>query len=113
MYASEVRKLTKEDGRIDWTLPAETLRNRIRGFTPWPGCFCELPDGSRLKILKTVVEVRIGAPGELLEAGGKGPLVATGDGALRLIEVQPSGKCAMDGASYLRGYPMPQGVHLV
>jgi methionyl-tRNA formyltransferase len=112
--ASEVRKLTKEDGRIDWTMSAETLRNRIRGFTPWPGCFCELPDGSRLKILKTAVEVCTGGiPGEILEAAGAGPLVAAGKGALRLIEVQPSGKCAMDGASYLRGYPMPKGMRLV
>jgi methionyl-tRNA formyltransferase len=114
MYASEVRKLTKEDGRIDWTMSAETLRNRIRGFTPWPGCFCELPDGSRLKILKTAVEVCTGGfPGEILEAEGAGPLVAAGEEALRLIEVQPSGKCAMDGASYLRGYPMPKGMRLV
>jgi methionyl-tRNA formyltransferase len=112
-YASEVRKLTKEDGRLDWTLSAETLRNRIRGFTPWPGCFCELSDGSRLKILKAVVEARIGVPGEILGVDGAGPLVAAGEGALRLIEVQPSGKCVMDGASYLRGYPMLQGVRLV
>lgn len=105
---TEVQKLTKEDGRLDWTLPAETLRNRIRGFTPWPGCFCELPDGQRLKILRAAVENRKGVPGELLEASGPGLLVAAGEGALRLLEVQPAGKCAMDGASYLRGHsPAP------
>lgn len=110
--ATEVRKLVKEDGRIDWNLPAETLRNRIRGFTPWPGCYCELPDGQRLKILKAGVEARAGIPSEVLEGGGAGLLVATGEGALRLLEVQPAGKCAMDGASYLRGYPMAPGVRL-
>jgi len=110
--ATEIRKLTKEDGRLDWTLPAAMLRNRIRGFTPWPGCYCELPDGQRLKVLRAGVEKRDGAPGEILEAEGAGPLVAAGEGALRLLEVQPAGKCAMDGASYLRGYPLVQGSQL-
>jgi len=110
--ATEIRKLTKEDGRLDWTLPAAMLRNRIRSFTPWPGCYCELPDGQRLKVLRAGVEKRDGAPGEILEAAGAGPLVAAGEGALRLLEVQPAGKCAMDGASYLRGYPLVQGSRL-
>ena len=110
--ATEVRKLTKEDGKLDWALPAATLRNRIRGFTPWPGCFCETPDGQRLKVLCAAVEDRAGVPGEILEAAGRGFLVATGEGALRLLEVQPAGKCAMDGASYLRGYPLMPGVRL-
>jgi methionyl-tRNA formyltransferase len=43
---TEVRKLVKEDGRLDWTLPAETLSNRIRAFIAWPGCFCEAPSRS-------------------------------------------------------------------
>jgi methionyl-tRNA formyltransferase len=111
-FATEVRKLTKEDGRLDWTQSAETLRNRIRGFTPWPGCFCELPDGQRLKVLSAAVEDRTGTPGEIIEASGSGLLVAAGRGALRLLNVQPSGKCAMDGMSYLRGYPQAPGVRL-
>jgi methionyl-tRNA formyltransferase len=110
--ATEVRKLTKEDGRLDWALGAETLRNRIRGFTPWPGCFCEMPDSQRLKILNAAVEGRTGRPGEILEAAGAGLLVAAGEGALRLLEVQPSGKCAMDGAAYLRGYSLMAGTRL-
>jgi methionyl-tRNA formyltransferase len=111
--ATEVRKLAKEDGRLDWTLPAETLCNRIRGFTPWPGCFCVLPDGQNLKILKATAESRNGSPGEILETSGAGPLIATGKGALRLLEVLPSGKRVMDGASYLRGYPLAAGSRLI
>jgi len=110
--AIEVRKLTKEDGKLDWTLSATILRNRIRGFTPWPGCFCEMPDGQRLKVLCSAIEDRAGVPGEILEAAGRGLLVATGEGALRLLAVQPAGKCAMDGDSYLRGYPLVPGVRL-
>ncbi len=110
--ATEVRKLAKEDGRIDWRLSAGVLRNRIRGFTPWPGCFCEMPDGQRLKIVRVAVEARNGSPGEILDVSGAGPLVAAGGGSLRLLEVQPAGKCVMDGASYLRGYSLTPGVRL-
>jgi methionyl-tRNA formyltransferase len=112
--ATEVRKLAKEDGRLDWSLPAETLRNRIRGFTPWPGCYCELPDGQRLNVIKaSVEEICTGVPGELLEASGAGPLIATGRGGLRLLEVQPPGKRIMDGSSYLRGHPLRETLFLV
>lgn len=113
--ATEARKLTKAEGRMDWTLPAETLRNRIRGFQPWPGCFCEMPAPSgsqRLMILRAAVEPGRGLPGEILDASGSGPLVATGEGALRLLEIQPAGKRAMDGAAYLRGHPLQAGNRL-
>ena len=110
--AIEVRKLTKEDGRLDWTQPAAVLRNRIRGFTPWPGCFCEMPDGQRLKVLHAAVEENFGAPGEILDVTGDGLLVAAGRGALRLLDVQPAGKKVMNGASYLRGYPLVPGIRL-
>jgi len=113
--ATEAPKLTKAEGRMDWTLPAETLHNRIRGFQPWPRCFCEVsaPSGSeRLMILRAAVEPGHGSPGEILDAAGSGPLVATGEGALRLLEVQPAGKRAMDGAAYLRGHPLPPGTRL-
>lgn len=111
--ATLVNKLTKDDGRLDWTLPAQTLRNRIRGFTPWPGCYCDLPDGQRLKVLNAAVESGSGAPGEVLETKGSGLLVAAGMDALRLLCVQPAGKCAMDGAAYLRGYPIQPGIRLI
>ncbi|HKL21327.1 MAG TPA: methionyl-tRNA formyltransferase, partial [Tichowtungia sp.] len=113
--ATEVRKLTKEDGRLDWSLAASVLNNRIRAFVCWPGCFCEVPVRSgrqRLKILKAQVEDGRGEAGEILETAGEGPLVATGDGALRLLRVQPAGKKAMDGSAYLRGYPLEPGTHL-
>ncbi|MBI9019941.1 MAG: methionyl-tRNA formyltransferase [Verrucomicrobia bacterium] len=109
--AVEVRKLTKEDGRLDWTLPARMLNNRIRGFISWPGCFCEAGSG-RLKVFRARVESGAGRPGELLDVSGEGPLVATGEDALRLLEVQPEGKRAMDGAAYLRGHPLQPGDRL-
>ena len=111
----EVRKLVKEDGWLDWTLPASVLNNRIRAFIAWPGCFCEAPVRSgtqRLKVLEARVESGNGEPGIVLDVSGEGPLVATGDGALRLLSVQPAGKNIMDGAAYLRGYPLEPGSRL-
>lgn len=110
---TETRKLTKADGCLDWTCPAETLRNRIRGFVPWPGCYCDLPeDGGRLKVLRATVEPGNGEPGEVLDGSGPGPLIAAADKALRLLEVQPAGKKPMDGAAFLRGHPLSPGLHL-
>jgi methionyl-tRNA formyltransferase len=105
---TEVRKLVKEDGRLDWVQPAQVLNNHIRGFLSWPGCFFET--GSlRVKVFKARVEGDSGSPGEILDLSGDGPLIGTGEGSLRLLEVQPAGKRAMDGASYLRGYPLQVG----
>jgi len=102
----EICKLAKEDGQIDWTLPAETLRNRIRAFDPWPGSTCKLPGGETLKVWRAELEEGGGAPGEVLDDR---LLVATGGGALRLAEIQPAGKKRMPAASFLNGHPVPTG----
>jgi methionyl-tRNA formyltransferase len=110
-HVTFARKLAKEDGRIDWPQPATTIRNRIRGFVPWPGCFCEVPDGSghMLRVLKARVEPARCAPGTILELSGDGPLVACGEDALRLLEVQPEGKKPMSGVAYLNGHKLKIG----
>jgi len=115
--ASYAPKLKKEDGRMDWSLPAETIYNRWRGFQPWPGSFCRRPAGrqGRLKVLQVRVEPadgRRGEPGEVLDVAGPGPLVAAGRGVLRLLEVQPEGKKPMPAAAYLRGHPLAAGDRL-
>lgn len=107
--AVEIRKLTKEDGKIDWSQPAESIRNRIRAFDPWPGTYCDLPDGGTLKIWKAAVEAGEGAPGAVLDDE---LLVAAGAGALRLVEVQPAGKSRMPAASFLNGHPVEKGSRL-
>lgn len=108
-----VRKLVKEDGALDWTEPAQRLCNRIRAFIVWPGCFCQIPvdDGEPglLRVLKAAVEPGEGVPGTVLDVSGGGPLVATGEGALRLLEVQPAGKRAMEAAAWLRGHSLRVG----
>jgi methionyl-tRNA formyltransferase len=105
----EIRKLTKEDGEIDWTQPAATIRNRIRAFDPWPGSTCKLPNGETLKVWRAELAEGKGLPGELLD---NQLLVATGGEALRLIEIQPAGKKRMPATSVLNGHPGPAGSRL-
>ena len=108
--------LKNKDGRIDWQGCAVDMSNRVRGFNPWPSCFCEVPsspagDGrtSLLKVHRASYEDGEGTPGEVLAVQGDGPLVACGEGALRMLEVQPEGRRRMDGAAYIRGHRLAVG----
>lgn len=101
-------KLTRDDGRIDWTLPAAAIDRRVRALNPWPGTFTKV-DGWVLKIHAARTESGSGAPGTLLDDTG---LVACGDGALRLLRLQRPGKGAVEAEAFLRGTPLPQGTRL-
>jgi methionyl-tRNA formyltransferase len=99
-YAS---KLTPEIAHIDWTLPAEQIRNRIRAFNPRPGAWSTL-NGKRLKIWRAEPGGPAqGAPGTLADRDGE-LTVDTGFQQLKVLEVQPEGKARMSGAEFLRGY---------
>jgi methionyl-tRNA formyltransferase len=111
--ATYARKLTKQDGRLEWSQAAGELHNHVRAFNPWPCCQC-LPAGldearGLLRVLATRVEVGNGEPGCVLDVTGDGPLIACGDGAIRLLEVQPPGKRRMAGSDYLRGHGIAVG----
>jgi methionyl-tRNA formyltransferase len=106
------RKITKDDGRIDWTLSAGKLWNRIRAFTPWPGAFTTLPDVADRKLLKvflTSPEAASGEPGTVLRSDERGLLVACGQGGLLIGEVQREGGRRLKSAEFLRGFPLPAG----
>jgi methionyl-tRNA formyltransferase len=111
--ATYAPKLTREDGRIDWTLDAATLDRRVRALNPWPGTFTHL-EGQVLKVLAAEPAGGIGPPGTVLGASSaQGELlVATGAGALRLTRVQAPGRAAMDVAAFLRGRPVAAGTRL-
>lgn len=102
------RKISREDGRLDWTRPAQVLDQRIRAFTPWPGAFCFVPAEPRPKLLKVHAASpeagSAGQPGAVLATGAHGLVVACGDGALRLTEVQPEGGRRMTAAQFLAGH---------
>lgn len=113
-------KLHKEDGLLDWTRPASALALRVRGFNPWPGCFTMLParwmhrgHGWRLKVLMAEVAEhradRAVSPGTVVACDEQGPLVQTGEGALRLLTVQLEGGRAMTGHAFLSGHALRAG----
>ncbi len=108
---SYARKLEKVDARIDWSLPAEKIANRIRGYQPWPGAFCET-SGRSLKILRATVESGSRLPATIIETNAAGPLIACGENALRLLEVQPEGKAAMPAAAWFNGSRLKAGDRL-
>ena len=113
--ATYARKIKKEDGRLDWTLPAAALWNRVRGLTPWPGTFTHLHQTSApvlLKILRAEVadaSHSARSPGEIISADRQGIVVACGQGALRILELQREGGKRLAAAPFLAGFPIHVG----
>ena len=108
---SRAPKVTREDGRLNWSQPAVTVCNRIRGANPVPGAFTEW-EGGTLKVHRARLSQTppTGAPGVVIAAdSGAGLVIAAGDGSLELTQVQPSGKSKMEGTAFLRGHPIAVG----
>ena len=112
--ASKAPRLDKQDGAIDWTRPAAALKNQVRALDPWPRAFTHWrrPGGEPLRlILHRVQAVDAPAPappGAVVEAGPR-LVVAAGEGALGIQQLQPSGKRVLEAAEFLRGYPVAAG----
>ena len=106
--ASYADKLTRDEGRLDWTRPAADLERQVRAFAPWPGAWFER-DGDRLKVLAAELADGAGAPGTVLDDQ---LTVACSDGALRPLIVQRAGKAPVETAALLRGYPVAPGTVL-
>ncbi len=107
--ATYAPKLTRDDGKIDWTEPADVIERKIRAFDPWPGAFTQLTDATgkprHLKIFRAQLAAEgEGAPGSISSPNESEVVVATGRGALRLAEVQLEGKRRMGAAEFLRGF---------
>jgi methionyl-tRNA formyltransferase len=130
--ASHAAKIKKEDGRIDWNQPAQTVWNRLRAFTPWPGAFTFLrsaehqlgvnltalksaesvlgaPKPHLLKIWKAEVVECSGRPGEILSADKTGIAVGCGQNALRILELQREGGRRLTAAEFLAGHALKVG----
>jgi methionyl-tRNA formyltransferase len=94
--------LKREDGHIDWSMSAEEILNRVRGFQPWPGAYGFLR-GQRFHVWRGAAADRTLAPGAVL-AEGKRLFAGTGVGAIELIEIQLEGKRRMAAAAFLNGF---------
>lgn len=113
--ASYAPKIKKEDGHINWNLPARTIWNRMRAFRHWPGAFTFLSSGSKpllLKIWQAEVVETIGAAGQILSAEGDGIVVGCGDQALKVKELQLEGGRRMRAHEFLTGRPLKIGESL-
>ncbi len=108
-----IPKLTREEGRLDWTRPAEELDRRIRGFTPWPGAFTFF-GGHRLNVhtARPLERRPTEAPGRVEAIVEEEILVACGEGCLAIGEVQPEGKRRMSARAFLQGHPLAPGTPL-
>jgi len=106
--ATYAPKLSRENGRIDWTEPAKVVERKIRAYNPWPGAFAILTDRPghelKLKILSAQIVDGKGRPGEALYADNHGLIVATGEKALSLQKVQLEGKSRMGAHDFVRGH---------
>jgi methionyl-tRNA formyltransferase len=113
--ATYCKKLAKEHGRVDWARPADELARLVRALNPWPGATTTLPGGEPLSIWRArPVDPPgdpAGAPGALLATGPR-LVVATGAGALELLEVQAAGKRALPAADFVRGARLGAGMRL-
>ena len=98
------RPFRREDGRLDPARPAAALERQVRACRPWPGTFLRTPAG-RVGVLRAAVAPAQAGDeqGRLVADDGAGLALATADGRLRLLEVQPAGGRPMDAAALLRG----------
>ena len=106
--------LKKEDGIIDWTLPAVTLANRVRGLAPWPGAYTSVPGGDRWTIWRAqaIPGPATKPPGVVLAVTSEAIHVATGEGVLALLELQPANSRRMAVAQYVAGHSISVGLQL-
>jgi methionyl-tRNA formyltransferase len=109
--ATYAAKLSRDDGKIDWSEPAEVIERKIRAYDPWPAAFTTVVEASahlrHLKIFRASIIAQIaGPPGTVSTTGGE-LVVATGRGALRLDEIQLEGKRRLRAAEFLRGFSSP------
>ena len=105
------KMLTKELGNIDWTQPAIRIERLIRGLNSWPGTYSHW-NGKVMKIWKAKAEENSGGnnqPGTVISIGKNDFTVQTGDGVLRILEVQMPGKKRMETGAFLRGNTMEPG----
>ncbi len=106
------KKIRPKEARIAWAKPAAEVDRKIRGLSPFPGAWFELPTEKgplRVKALLSQIEDGAGAPGEALDDA---LLIACGEGAVRLLRVQREGRGPQDAQTFLRGLAVAAGTQL-
>ena len=97
----------KEMGEIDWQMTAHEIVCRVRGLIPWPGASFSWMGGETIKVWKAEECDFSGQPGQILKSDAKeGLIIAAGEKAVRVIELQAQGGKRMNAKDYLRGHPV-------
>jgi methionyl-tRNA formyltransferase len=104
-------KIDKSEAAIDWTQPATLIERRVRAFDPFPGASFEA-HGETVKLWRADVLAGIGRPGEVLAASPDHLVIACGDGALALRQVQRPGGRRIDAAAWMQSHPLQPGQKL-
>src|SRR5262245_21711486 len=105
-------KIDKGETRLDFTLTAREVHDRVRGLSPTPGAWVVVAHAGkaeRVKVLRTQIAEGKGVPGTILDAA---LTIACGVGAVRVLEVQRSGRKPMAASEFLRGFPLAPGTRL-
>ena len=105
------QKLSKEEARIDWNESAAVIERKIRAFNPVPAAWVEY-QGKPMKIWRAEVVVQQGRAGEVLSCSSDGLIIACGENALKITELQPSGSKRMDIAAFAAGHTVEAGTVL-
>jgi methionyl-tRNA formyltransferase len=114
--ATRAPRLRKSDGRVDWARTAQQISNQVRGLKPWPGTYAHLERGKGPP-LRLILERVLAhpdwpldaAPGSVVLAEDGRLCIATGEGVLEILRIQPAGKRVMDVDEFLRGHPLQVG----
>ncbi len=109
--ATYAPRITKEEGLVDWSQPAIAIHNKVRGLHPWPHAFTFFGK-DRFILLRTSVDataVSSAAPGTIIAAAGDRFEVATGQGVIRVVEIQPEGRRPMPPRQFLAGHRIAAG----
>lgn len=101
-------KIEKAEAALDWRLPANQLERQVRAFNPFPGALAHL-NGAPVKVWKAVLAPGYGAPGTILAVNKDGIVVACGEGALCLLELQKAGGKRLPVGQFLAGTPLATG----
>jgi methionyl-tRNA formyltransferase len=110
--ASYAAKIDKSEALIDWSADALVIDRQVRAFNPAPGAHTRLC-GAELKIWSAEpLERGAGVAGELIDLGPDGPIVACGQGSLRLLEMQRAGGRRLPAGDFVRGLKLRQGDRL-
>ena len=105
------QKLSKEEARVDWNESAAVIERKIRAFNPVPAAWVEY-QGKPMKIWRAEVVAQQGRAGEVLSCSSDGLIVACGESALKITQLQPSGSKRMDIAAFASGHTVEAGTVL-